>query len=257
MNRNKTVEGCRSVGANGRQQLAALAGLFLLGLVVTHAAASSWQDEFAKMPLPQKVSELNETNCVNVMLPALQRNPAVKALIFMPGATDEFYFFHRARATLTNQAPTLLDAVCALTNQTLIRATFRAPFLILHTAEDPIEPIGIIEDLPTADRLKQGKFAKHVVYNDEGWDSIHPFLSFYLNVKTLPGVRSHDTYHFFRHSFAAYDLTCWEAMEAVAMAGKTRFTVQKKKVIFQGDTRFIAKPPTPPNFLMPTPNKKG
>ena len=45
------------------------------------------------MPLTEKVSELNRHNCVKVTLGSLQRNPAVKALIFMPGARDEFYFF--------------------------------------------------------------------------------------------------------------------------------------------------------------------
>ena len=58
-----------------------------------------------------------------ILLNSFRRNPAVQALIFMPGATDEFYFFRRARARLTNNAPTLLDAVTALTNQTYIRAT--------------------------------------------------------------------------------------------------------------------------------------
>ena len=104
------------------------------------AAQTTWQEEFAKMPLTEKVSELNRHNCVKVMLGSLQRNPAVKALIFMPGATDEFYFFRRARAALTNSAPTLLDAVSALTNQTYIRATLRPPFLLMRTDEDPLEP---------------------------------------------------------------------------------------------------------------------
>ena len=78
------------------------------------------------------MTRLDETNCVPVMLKAFQRNPAVKALIFMPGATDEFYFFHRAQVHFTNSAPTLFDAVFALTNHTRICATFHPPFLLLH-----------------------------------------------------------------------------------------------------------------------------
>src|ERR1700760_589656 len=98
---------------------------FFLCLVACFAHAEDpWQMALSRMPLGTNVTELNRSNCVKIMLPAFQSNAVVKALIFMPGATDEFYMFRRARATLTNENPTLLDAVNALTNQTLIRATF-------------------------------------------------------------------------------------------------------------------------------------
>src|SRR5580700_2797029 len=119
-------------------------------------AAESWQAALSRMPLAPHVFRLQRTNCVAVMLDAFQSNDVVKALIFMPGATDEFYMFRRADAVLTNGSPTLLDAVTALTNQTLIRATFRAPFLLLHTDEDPLDPIENIEDSATAEKLRRG-----------------------------------------------------------------------------------------------------
>src|ERR1019366_2324231 len=125
--------------------------LLQLGL----SAAETWPEALARMPLGAKVTELNRTNCAGLLLGAFQSNDVVKALVFMPGATDELYFFRRARANLTNSAPSLLDAVSALTNQTLIRATFRPPLLLLHTGEDLLEPAIRIDDLPTADRLKQ------------------------------------------------------------------------------------------------------
>ena len=75
------------------------------------------------------------------MLDAFQSNAVVKALIFMPGATDELYFFRRAHAKLTNANPSLLDAIVALTNQTYIQATFQPPLLLLHTTEDPLDGI--------------------------------------------------------------------------------------------------------------------
>ena len=108
------------------------------------------------MPLGTNVTQLNRTNCVGIMLGAFQSNDVVKALIFMPGATDEFYFFRRARADLTNSPASLLDAVSALTSQTLIRATFRPPLLLLHTDEDLLEPVIKIEHQPTADKIKAG-----------------------------------------------------------------------------------------------------
>ena len=80
------------------------------------------------------------------MLNAFQSNGVVKALIFMPGATDELFFFRRAHATLTNANPSLLDAVAALTNQTHIQAAFQPPLLLLHTTEDALNVIAIVKN---------------------------------------------------------------------------------------------------------------
>jgi hypothetical protein len=205
-------------------------------------ATETWQTALSQMPLKTSVTQLTRTNCVEPLLRAFQSNDVVKALVFMPGATDEFYFFRRARATLTNASPTLLDAVEALTNQTLIRATFRPPILLLHTVEDPLEPLFRIEDWPTEDRLRKAHFVPHVVYNDRDWDYLLPILGKKLKTKFLPYRKTRDSWHFFRHSLAGWNLTGWEALEAISLAGKTTFTVQKKRVVFEGDTR---KPKAP------------
>jgi len=225
--------------------------LVFLALAWPLAAQTTWQEEFAKMPLTENVSVLDRHNCVKVMLGSFQRNPAVKALVFMPGATDEFYFFRRARATLTNSAPTLLDAVSALTNQTYIRATLHPPFLLMRTDEDPLEPIIVIQDQHTADRLQKKHFEKHGVFNDRDWDFMQPILSFDLDTKMFPGLNSHESHHFFRHSFAEFDLNGWDALRAVSLAGKTCFTVERKRVVFIGDTR-VKAPAVPPSadFLL-------
>jgi hypothetical protein len=225
----------------------ARAAILLFFLATLPAPAqSTWQEELAKMPLAGNTNELNRHNCVKLMLASFQRNPTVQALIFMPGATDEFYFYRRARAILTNNAPTLLDAVAALTNQTYIRATFQPPLLLLHTAEDPLEPIIIIQDQHTADRIRKKHFEKHGVFDDRDWDFLQPYLAFDLDTKMFPVQYTHESHHFFRHSFAEFNLNGWDALRAVALAGKTQFTVQKKRVTFSGDPRVIppAVPPT-------------
>ena len=216
-------------------RLLLLLGLWLLAPALP--AAESWQTALARMPLVQPVQELNRTNCVDVMLWSLQSNRVVKAVIFMPGATDEFYFFRRAKATLTNAAPSLLDAVNALTNQTLIRATFRPPMLLLHADDDFLEPEVRVEDKATARRLKRAAFVPRVVYNDRDWDFVQPILQERLAVTMLPGQYVMDSWHFYRHSFAGWNLTGWEALEAIARAGRTRFTVRKQAVLFEGDER--------------------
>lgn len=214
-------------------------------------AQPSWQEEFAKMPLTEKAPELNRHNCVRIMLNSFGRNPAVQALIFMPGATDEFYFFRRAHAVLTNASPTLLDAVEALTNQTYVRATLVPPFLVLHTAEDPLEPLATVEDARAAERIKKKRFEKHAIFNDRDWDFVQPILDFDLNTRIKPGLRVHASNHFFRHSLAEFDLNGWDALRAIAMAGKTKFTVKNREVLFQGDLRYLAKPANlTPDFLL-------
>ncbi len=189
------------------------------------------------MPLPTRPAELNRTNCVDLMLRAFRTNPIVKALIFMPGATDEFYMFRRAKAILTNQSPSLLDAVCALTNQTFIRATFCPPLLLLHTDEDLLEPPIKIEHEPTAARLKHTRFAAPPIFNDRDWDFLQPFLRDSLKVDLRPWRFSRGSWHFYRHSFAAWNLSGWEALETAALAGRSGFLVSHNRVVFVCDKR--------------------
>jgi len=218
--------------------------LFCLALCLASFAvrAETWQTVLSQMPLGANVAELDRTNCVKLMLPALQSNDVVKALIFMPGATDEFYFHRRGRASLTNAAPTLLDAVNALTNQTLIRATFRRPLLLLHTDEDPLEPLILIKNVETANRLEGKRFLPHVIFNDRDYDFLLPILRKTLGLTFSPPLHSYASFHFYRHSFAAWNLNGWEALQAIAFAGKTKFTIEQRHVIFEGDTRIMTTP---------------
>ena len=222
--------------------------LFLFAVMSAHS--ETWTDALANMPLGDRVTELTRSNCVPVMLQAFRPNAAIKVLIFMPGATDEFYFFRRASARLpdSTQTPSLLDAVSALTNQTFIRATFQPPFLLLHTSEDPLEPSFQIKHRDTFDRLQKKSFVKPFVWNDRDWDYVHPLLSFYLNMRIVPGKFSSHTTHFFRHSMAGANLTGLEALQAVSLANKTRFTIEKKRMVFEGDERFPSKPSVPTNW---------
>jgi hypothetical protein len=216
--------------------------LLLLALVPRLAAADDWQDALSRMPLQSGVHLLTRSNCVAVMLDAFQSNATVKALIFMPGATDEFYMFRRARAVLTNASPTLLDAVMALTNQTYICASFRSPFVLLHTEEDPLDSLETIKDDATAEKLRRTQFIAHVIYNDRDWDSLLFPLQKSTGVFFSPRRYSMDSFHFYRHSFAAWNLSNWEALEALTLAGKTKFTIEHHRVVFEGDNRVIGRP---------------
>jgi hypothetical protein len=201
------------------------------------SAAETWQTALARMPLGANVTELNRTNCAGILLGSFQSNDVVKALVFMPGATDEFYFFRRARADLTNSPASLLDAVSALTNQTLIRATFRPPLLLLHTGEDLLEPAIKIEHQPTADKLRQRRFVAHALYNDRDWDSLWPVLKKSFRTGLHPWPRLTETRHFYRHTLAAWNLSAWEGLEAVVLAGQTSVKVRRRQLVFELDMR--------------------
>lgn len=205
-------------------------------------AAELWQPALAAMPLRSAPGELNRTNCVQTILSAFSSNSVVKAVVFMPGATDELYLFRRARAGLTNRNSTVLDAIAALTNQTFMQATFRAPFLLLHTSEDPLDPVNIIRDQKTADRLKTRVLVGRLRCNDWDWDALEPVLKHDLKIALRPWRYSPASWHFYRHSFVAWNVNGLEALELAALAGKSKFTLHRGEAVFEVDPRVLAPP---------------
>jgi hypothetical protein len=204
---------------------------------MTVSAGETWQSALSRIPLGTNVTELNRTNCTLLMLGAFQSNAVVKALVFLPGATDELDFFRRVHAKLTNASPSLLDAVVALTNQTYIRATFQPPLLLLHTTEDSLDVIAIVKNQSTAAKLHRKIIPERVVLNDAGWDEVRMFLGRNLSVGLRPYSDAPDSWHFYRHNLAACGVTDWEMLEAIALAGKTQFTVHWLTADFQIDQR--------------------
>ena len=162
------------------------------------------------------------------MLGSFRSNELIKAFIFMPGATDEFYMFRRARAEIKTEAPTLLDAIAALTNQTRIRATFRTPFLLLHTGTDPLLPVVNILDQKCALKLARAPRVPAVSFNDTEWDSIQPLLKRGFKIDVKPWRYSRDSHHFYRSAFAAYDLNGREMIEVVALASQTCVSIERR-----------------------------
>jgi hypothetical protein len=216
---------------------------FVFGaLVATGARGAGWADAVAKMPLAQAVPELNRTNAVALMLGAFRENDTVKALIFMPGATDELYFFDRDLAKLTNAAPTLLDAISAYTNQTRILVKFAPPFLLLHSKEDPLEPVITVEHARTAEKLASRKFDRHAFYNDAPWPVIKKDYGFAMNVFMWPEPYADSANHFYRHTFAGWNLTGMEALEAIVLSGKTTVTIERGKLSFAPNPMFMERP---------------
>lgn len=200
-------------------------------------AQETWPEALARMPLASGPVRLDRTNCARLLLGGFQSNTTVKALIFMPGATDDLYFFKRARAVVTNAHPTLYDAVVALTNQTHLRAVFRPPLLLLYSEEDVLNLDITIQHQRTADKLKAGKPLPHIESYDRDWTHLLKQIKRGIGPTLLPYEGTAGSWHFYRHTFAGWNLTPWETLEACALAGKTRFTVQRHRVVFELDPR--------------------
>lgn len=200
-------------------------------------AEESWQEAFSQMPLGTHAVELNRTNGIALMLNAFQSNGVVKAFVFLPGAADDFVFYRRAHATLTNANPTLLDAVVALTNQTYIHAEFRAPLLLLYTTEDSPEPIAIIKNRSTAAKLQARIVPDRLVFRDYNWDYLRPALRHKLDVSLHPVSNTWDSWHFWPSNFAACGLTQWQLLETIALSGRTTFSLHWLTADYQIDER--------------------
>jgi len=234
-----------------------LAALSLLLLTLTTRAAESWQDALGRMPLPATVGQFNPTNCVEIMLRAFQSNAVFKALIFLPGAADEFYMLGRAKpdlsfrwsaATTSTSAdhswrgPSLLDAVVAVTNQTGLRITQRGPLLLLHTDRDLLEPLIQVEHQPTMERLKQRRFLPYAFLYDRDWEFVQPLLSKRLKARVSPWRYSYDGWHLYRATLAAWNLTGEEALDAIALGCKAAVIVRRGHLDFEPDMRVCATP---------------
>jgi hypothetical protein len=216
---------------------ALLIATLILCFCVKILADESWQPALSQMPLNTNAKELTRTNCLPLMLNAFQSNGVVKALIFMPGAADEFVFLRRAHASLTNANPSLMDAITALTNQTYIRAEFRPPFLLLYTTEDELEPIAIIKSKSAAAKLQARKVPGRMVLYDSNWDYSRKAVARKVSVSVVPYSDSPNSWHFWPNNFAACGLTQWELLEALALSGKTTFTVHWLTVDYALDMR--------------------
>jgi len=211
--------------------------LFVTGLCASTFAEENWQQALSQMPLGSNLKELNRTNGISLMLNAFESNSVVKAVIFMPGAADEFVFLRRAHAVLTNANPSLMDAVTALTNQTYIRAEFHSPFLLLYTTEDDLEPIAVVKNRSAARKLRARTVPDRIILCDSNWDYSRKAVAKRVSVTVLPFADDPGSWHFWPNNFAACGVTQWELLEALALSGKTTFTLHWLTVNYASDMR--------------------
>ena len=195
------------------------------------------------MPLGANAMELNRTNCVSLMLDAFQSNAVVKALIFMPGATDELYFFRRAHAKLTNANPIIAGRGDSADQSNLYSSHVPAAFAVAaHNRRSDERHRGHKKQIHGDKIADADPFLTGLRFDDAGWDDVRAVLGKKLSVGLRPFSDTPDSWHFYRHNFAACGVTEWGMLEAIALTDKTTFTVHWWTVDFQIDRRSGAVP---------------
>lgn len=211
---------------------------FLLGLLPAPAPAApsaevNWPDAFAAMPLPSPAPRLNRDNAICVILEAFRSNALVKAIVVLPGVSDDFYLVNRDQPPLNLAATNLWQAVHALTNSTAVRATLRPPFLLLHLPNEHTQPAVIAGEDTLARKLKNPARLHRLACCDAHWETLQPELQKRLRTRLRPEARSEAAWHFERHNVSGWGLTGWELLLATAWAGGTEAVIADSHVSFQ------------------------
>jgi hypothetical protein len=211
--------------------------IFAAGFCGKAFAAESWQDVLGQMPFKTGVTTLTRTNAIPLILDAFESNSVVKALVFMPGAADEFVFLRRAQVTLNEANSSLAGVITALTNQTYIRVCFHPPLLLLYTTEDDLGPIATIKSKSALSRLQARTVPGRLYFCDSNWDFTRRAIGGKVNIGVRPFSNSPSSWHFWPNNFVAYNLNQWELLESVALSGKTTLTLHWLTADYQLDAR--------------------
>lgn len=223
--------------------------LFLLVVIASAIGhgEESWRPILRQMPLAVGSATLNRTNCLPILLGALQSNAVVRALVVLPGVSDDFYLLRRAQP-LHLTATNLADALAELERTERLRVTFRDPLLLLHTAKDKLKPVMTSFSGVTTKALRTRVSAPHVLLEDRHWGTVQPWLAQLLGVKLTPEAHSPDAWHFARHNLAAWQLSDWDLICALSLSGGTAVVLGGDYVRFESrNTPPRKRPYKPPD----------
>jgi hypothetical protein len=194
------------------------------------------------MPLSRDFPEFNRTNAIEIMLQSLRSDTEVKGLIFLPGATDELYLLKRVNPRFPTASATLLDAVSALTNGSSLRCSWSPPFVLIHSPTDVLDPVVELLDSAAREELLAPRTTGRLFCLDDDWDSVQDATRKHLSIPLLPAKGSKDSWHFYRHNLVGWDLSDWEGLEALALAGKTSVRVERSKGLLRSRLRALFLP---------------
>jgi len=207
-----------------------LALVILICVVHGVSCGQTWSEALRTMPVPVSALPIERSNCISVCLTNFQSNAVVKALIFLPGISDDLYLINRDKPPLGITATNVFEALTRLTSVTRWALTFNAPFLLVHLARDVQTPAILARDSRTRLLLQEHRSFPYLVCTDMRWDSLQPILQNGLKRGIRPEPRSEDAWHFARHNFAAWGLTDWELLSAISITARTKVVIEKKRI---------------------------
>jgi len=231
------------------RSLANLVCLLLLSSIHISRAEVDWAGALKDMPLQLGNSPLDRTNCVEWILKSFRSNSVVKGIVFLPGSTDELYLARRVNPRLLSPAPSLWQGIQSITQGGFIHATFRAPFLLLHTSSDVLEPAIAEEPGVVLPPAKGERAVPNFLCLDRNWEKLQPELEHWLGVSVNPSGSNRKSWHFYRHNLTGFQLSPHELLEAVCLSGKTRTIIDKRggllrnriQIIFSPDKRLLER----------------
>ena len=80
-----------------------------------------------------------------------------------------------------------------------------------------------VKNEKTAAKLRQRLVPGRVLLNDADWGTVRSTLKGKLSIGLRPFENAVETWHFYRHDFAACGVTDWEMLETLALAGRDHF----------------------------------
>jgi hypothetical protein len=203
----------------------------LLLLFLVSARGQDWRETLAKTPFSRSSFQAYQTEPVELILKSFKPAGEMRGVVLMPAAADQLYFFDWGRVELSG-APTLLEALNALTNKAQMTYTFVAPFLLIHLPRDTTsDPLTFAADAPP--KLQTRKRGGQIYYLDRPYDRILPALKKITGLKSIPDQRDAGSWHFYRLSFVGYDLSASEILRAMGYGTKTAVVVEKKRIVFR------------------------
>jgi hypothetical protein len=200
-------------------------------LTALSSPAETWMDALGHMPLPPN-TVFNRDNCIRGVLEAFQSNSTVRAIVFLPAVSDDFYLVNRNRTQLNARPANLGEAIGALTNLTDVRATFREGLLLLHLKGEPVEPGVTIKSERQAERLRTNSSIARVLWIDRHWNRVQPELASATKMRVVPAGGSKDAWHFARCNVVAYTANAWDLVMVASLSSGTRMSVESRRITF-------------------------
>lgn len=160
---------------------------------------------------------------------------AVRALVILPGAIDDFQLVHRGAPLPAIATTNLGDVMVALTNATAWRLTFDPGRgrLMVHTGMDRVEARVRVGHAATAARLGRPCRLSKANWLDATWPTVQPALENALGYWVRPEAAELEAGHFERVNLVAGRVSELELIEAIGLASGTTMVIERRRVRFE------------------------